>query len=210
MGQSLLIFLLYWLVEAFAYNVTVLVVTGWTWLYTCGLEHDVRLRRREEIRSDVWEQTDFGRKLGHSSRAIALQIFVRLVSGIPSDLRWRLLNANLIVERPRDVRSNLAFRFPSLLIFAPYLWIWLTLALHTCLSYRALQSKRRGVVPESHLEAYDEKFAWFRHSPVEFRAAVIAYQIMVLRHGVLSAHVPTTAKRREFALNFRAYLDFLS
>lgn len=61
-------------------------VRAWARLYTWRLEPAVRLRRLEEIDSDLWEsQHDAVER-----RAGPVHLILRLLTGIPDDLFWRL------------------------------------------------------------------------------------------------------------------------
>jgi hypothetical protein len=68
------------------------MVRVWTRVYTWHMRPDVRERRRIEIESDLWEfQRD---PEAHRRVSPALHIAVRLVRGMPHDLRWRLEQAD--------------------------------------------------------------------------------------------------------------------
>jgi uncharacterized protein (TIGR03435 family) len=66
-------------------------VRAWTWLYTCRMPPSARETRRAEIASDLWDsQCDAA-----PEPALALHILVRLVTGMPDDLGWRVEQATL-------------------------------------------------------------------------------------------------------------------
>ena len=65
-------------------------VRWWVRFYTLGLPARERHARLAEIESDIWEQSEFAREEGGSGRLIALQIFTRLLLGIPMDVSWRI------------------------------------------------------------------------------------------------------------------------
>jgi hypothetical protein len=68
-----------------ALRAAIAIVRAWTRLYTFGLPPTVRMARRGEIDSDVWESVhDAGGDPG-----LALHVIARLVIGIPDDLTWR-------------------------------------------------------------------------------------------------------------------------
>jgi len=70
-----------------ALGLAVAVVRGWTRLYTCCLDPEVRARRRAEIESDLWEsQQDPSR----GGPALSTHILLRLLLGAPHDLCWRV------------------------------------------------------------------------------------------------------------------------
>jgi hypothetical protein len=65
------------------------VVRHWVELYTRGLPDAVRSERRDEIDADLWSQTTESVNAMLSQRSLAIEIMVRLMLGIPSDLNWR-------------------------------------------------------------------------------------------------------------------------
>jgi hypothetical protein len=70
--------------------VAIALVRGWTRLYTCRMEPEIRDRRYAEIESDLWEFHEDARRGGLSAERIALHMIARLVTGIVDDLRWRV------------------------------------------------------------------------------------------------------------------------
>jgi hypothetical protein len=75
-----------------AAHVVVRMVQTWTRLYTFGLPEDDRVRRRQEIESDLWESLN-----DQHAPLRPWALLVRLIIGIPNDLGWR-------VEHPREAR----------------------------------------------------------------------------------------------------------
>ncbi len=71
--------------------IAVAAVRGWTGICTWGLPSAMRESRRAEIESDLWE-SQFDARPGLSP---ALQIIMRLLLGIPDDLRWRVAHASI-------------------------------------------------------------------------------------------------------------------
>jgi hypothetical protein len=63
---------------------------SWTAVYTRGLPPDVRAERREEIDCDLWHQQRLADLEREPVTGTAIEILVRVVLGIPSDLLWRL------------------------------------------------------------------------------------------------------------------------
>jgi len=59
---------------------------SWATLYTAGLPGDLRAPRRDEIESDLWEQAQDG----GTPVVTAIHMLLRLATGIPSDLVWRV------------------------------------------------------------------------------------------------------------------------
>ena len=83
----------------------------WVRLYTKGLPSDVRDARRAEIESDLWEQGEDGESNGYKPQDTGLQVFFRLLAGIPADLTWRLEHrltgrGESVLERSRNVGST--------------------------------------------------------------------------------------------------------
>jgi hypothetical protein len=61
------------------------VARGWTDLYTGGLPSETAERRREEIRSDLFEHAAYA----GTTPAHQLHVLGRVLWGIPADLSWR-------------------------------------------------------------------------------------------------------------------------
>jgi hypothetical protein len=65
------------------------VARHWVRLYTAGLPPEIREARRAELESDLWEQ-EYETAAAHGRPTkTAMQVFHRLVRGIPADLCWR-------------------------------------------------------------------------------------------------------------------------
>jgi hypothetical protein len=60
----------------------------WVELVTRGLPDEVADRRREELRSDLWEQQDDARCRGRSPAATQRDIAMRTATGVAADLSW--------------------------------------------------------------------------------------------------------------------------
>lgn len=67
----------------------VLATKAWTSLYTAGLPDEFGAFRREQIASDLWEQTHDAA----AGKAVALSILGRLIRSVPADVSWRLFVA---------------------------------------------------------------------------------------------------------------------
>jgi hypothetical protein len=65
------------------------LVRGWVGLYTRGLPAEVRDARRAEIESDLWSQAEEAEYLGQTASSVEIEMFARLVLGIPADIGWR-------------------------------------------------------------------------------------------------------------------------
>ena len=97
-------------------------VRVWTVIYTCRLPVAVRDSRRAEITSDVWHSMHDPDR--DASWRLALQMILRLVLGIPDDLRWRSEQFET-TRRPR-IRTALAGGALGLLVFAIASTFWRT------------------------------------------------------------------------------------
>ncbi len=87
--------------QQFSMSVAVTIVRVWTRVYTWGAPSAWAEQRCADIESDLWEQQqdpDGGRGL-----APAVQILVRLFTGIGDDLSWRVehttLQDNVLIRR---------------------------------------------------------------------------------------------------------------
>jgi len=72
-----------------ALGLAVGVARTWVRLYTRGLPPDLCEARRAELESDLWEHAN---EHQHRAVATALEIVMRLLTGVPADLSWRLEN----------------------------------------------------------------------------------------------------------------------
>jgi hypothetical protein len=66
-----------------------MLVERWVRRYTRGVEAAVALRRREEIRADIYEHVASERAAGTPERRIARAVASRAARGVVSDLLWR-------------------------------------------------------------------------------------------------------------------------
>jgi len=69
--------------SAFFVSIATLLTRGWTSVYTAGLPSGERRARLDEIESDLWESWH---DLEVNNRRLALQIAVRLLTGVPHDV----------------------------------------------------------------------------------------------------------------------------
>lgn len=73
-------------------TLALLLVRGWTWLYTCRLDPAVRDERRSEVESDLWESQVDALRQHRKPVAVAAEILCRLLLGMPDDVMWRFEN----------------------------------------------------------------------------------------------------------------------
>jgi len=86
-------------------SLAIAVTRAWTATYTRGLPGIRRAERREEIDCDLWEQQR-GADLERTSAAeTALEIVLRLLLGVPSDIAWRL-EAGRLARSGRETRMK--------------------------------------------------------------------------------------------------------
>lgn len=73
----------------------------WVSLYTRGLSADVRVARRAELESDLWEHRQWSTTEGRRSSRLAIEIVERLFAGMAADLSWRVEHRRL---RRQEIR----------------------------------------------------------------------------------------------------------
>ena len=66
------------------------LVQRWTNVYTAGLDKESRDERRAEIESDLWEHFEAARADGENLASTGVQVLLRMVAGVPADVRWRI------------------------------------------------------------------------------------------------------------------------
>ena len=81
------------------------MVQSWVVLYTLGLPKELRSARRWEIDSDVWEQRQLAETQGESAISTAVEIVVRTLLGVISDITWRA-QAGLSTRPDRSITVN--------------------------------------------------------------------------------------------------------
>jgi hypothetical protein len=101
-------------------HVAIAIVRLWTRVYTARMSPELGEARRAEIESDLWEfQQD---RLTRRSVAPIVHVLVRLVLGIPDDLRWRATHASAGV---RPVRAMVVLT--TVVLFLATLWMFETM-----------------------------------------------------------------------------------
>ena len=92
-------------------------VRKWTRVYTARMPPELREARRAEIESDLWEfQQD---RIARGDRHPIVHVLIRLVLGVPDDLRWRAAHASVGV---RPVATMVVLTAAGLLLAA--LWMF--------------------------------------------------------------------------------------
>ena len=89
-------------------------VGAWTYIYTTGLDPDLRDRRRAEVASDLWESRHDGRP----PLSLAAHTFARLTFGLFSDLRWRSEHRQASLFEWFTVRFMAATAIATLVVWA--------------------------------------------------------------------------------------------
>ena len=105
---------------------------GWVNFYTDGLPPDVRDGRRDEIASDVWEQTHDTPLEGAGSRGIPLHMLMRTFIGMPSDFSWRRAEGKLAgnaADTDNDIERGKTMRFVQLVTRPKSYFNWLAVLL---------------------------------------------------------------------------------
>lgn len=76
-------------------KMTTWLVREWVSLYTTGLPGDRKTARREEIDSDLWEQTQDAFDAGRPQQFSAIHLLGRLLLGMPDALFWRMEHSKI-------------------------------------------------------------------------------------------------------------------
>ena len=67
---------------------------AWLRLYTSGMPADLRDARHADVNTDLWEHQQDAQGDGPSPVAIAAEVLLRTLVGVPDDLGWRREAAN--------------------------------------------------------------------------------------------------------------------
>jgi len=85
----------------FSMTAAVTIVRAWTRVYTWGAPSELAEQRRADIESDLWEQQQDPN--GGRGLAPAVQVLLRLFTGIADDFTWRVehttLQDNVVIRR---------------------------------------------------------------------------------------------------------------
>jgi hypothetical protein len=87
--------------QQFSMSVAVTIVRVWTRVYTWGAPSELAEQRRADIESDLWEQQQDPN--GGRGLVPAVQVLLRLFTGIADDFTWRVehttLQDNVVIRR---------------------------------------------------------------------------------------------------------------
>jgi len=86
------------------------IVRTWVALYTLGLPQLLREARRLEIDCDLWEQRQLAELTREPHLATAIQIVVRALLGIFSDVTWRVEASSARRSRSTEMNDSLIIR----------------------------------------------------------------------------------------------------
>lgn len=92
-------------------------VRGWVGLYTRGLPAEARERRREEVASDLADESLEAERVGSIGDLTTMRLS-RLVRGIPADLTWRLGEARRSPGPSKERREPMPASRLSLVLLA--------------------------------------------------------------------------------------------
>jgi hypothetical protein len=79
-------------------NTAARLTRWWVRRYTWRLPPEIQADRRAEIDSDLWEHQHDAAATGRRPIEASLEVFGRLVLGIPADLSWRYAHRGLLTE----------------------------------------------------------------------------------------------------------------
>jgi hypothetical protein len=78
---------------------------AWTATYTRGLPQAVKVARRLEIESDLWEQQRLASYLAEPAPGTGMHVLARCVLGMASDVSWRV-EADMLARRERKIQVH--------------------------------------------------------------------------------------------------------
>jgi hypothetical protein len=101
------------------------IVRTWTRVYTWRMQPAMREARCAEVESDLWEfRRDPRRERGINP---AVQVVVRMLLGMPDDLRWRAAHPSV---RERPVWRTIALTATTAAVLLAALWIFDAMRAH--------------------------------------------------------------------------------
>jgi hypothetical protein len=102
-------------------GLAIALTRSWAATYTRGLPPDVRAERREEIDSDLWHQQRLADLERQPVTGTAVDILVRWLVGIPSDITWRVETGASQPKGTRPMNDTLPMRIGLALVSLPLL-----------------------------------------------------------------------------------------
>lgn len=103
-----------WLLE-----LSIALTRSWAAIYTRGLPSEARAERREEIDCDLWHQQRLADLEREPVTGTAIEILVRWLSGIPSDITWRIETGASQTKGNRPMNENLPMRIGFVFAILP-------------------------------------------------------------------------------------------
>jgi hypothetical protein len=103
---------------------------AWVRLYTARLPAEAKVRRRQEIESDLFEHHADGESAGVSRHRLAAEILGRVLVGVPADLTWRRALRRQSQPRlhiggtPMSISTTTATRLLNSLGVLVILYVW--------------------------------------------------------------------------------------
>jgi len=94
---------------------------SWTATYTRGLPPDVRAERREEIDCDLWHHQRLADLEREPFLGTAVELGARWLTGIPSDITWRLETGAAQPKGITTMNDSLPMRIGLVLLSLPLL-----------------------------------------------------------------------------------------
>jgi hypothetical protein len=103
---------------------------AWVRLYTVRLPAEAKVRRRQEIESDLFEHHADAESAGVSRHRLAAEILGRVLVGVPADLTWRRALRRQSHTRlylggtPMSISTTTASRLLNILGALTILYVW--------------------------------------------------------------------------------------
>jgi len=104
-----------------ALTLTVGMARSWVTLYTLRLPLEIRVSRRSEIDSDLWEQQWLASRRGDPALGTAIEVLCRMLLGIFDDLIWRLEAGVSVTKGQISVNDTWPMRIGFIALMVPLL-----------------------------------------------------------------------------------------
>jgi hypothetical protein len=89
---------------------------------------ELRSARRDEVDDDLWCQHEEANAVGRSPQSLGVELFLRLLLGIPADVSWRLAHARTAAAPVPERSSSLSTRvLGTIIVLAAASWVMLVL-----------------------------------------------------------------------------------